>query len=126
MVRFDPRLKIAAYCWPDVLIALRRGMGNNEYELGWRIVDALRVADVAFIDDLGAENLTVGGESWRTEQLYAILNKRYNEKAATILTSNVGSSELGDLASYLGPRIFSRICEWLTLVKMDEKDRRME
>lgn len=42
------------------------------------------------LDDLGTHNATV----WAEEQLYRILNGRYNNEAPTIITANVGLDKI--------------------------------
>ena len=62
----------------------------------------LKRVDVLALDDVGAARMT----GWAQERVFEILNHRYNERRATILTTNLGPSEM---ESYLGDRIVSRI-----------------
>lgn len=51
--------------------------------------------DFLFIDDLGTEALQRNGEdNWLQEQVFDIINKRYNNKKPTIFSSNHSLSEL--------------------------------
>jgi DNA replication protein DnaC len=72
-------------------------------------LDRLAAADLLHIDDLGAEHRT----DWVLEQLYTIINARYEDERSTLVTSNLGRDEL---AAQLGERIVSRLegmCEIL-------------
>lgn len=73
---------------PDFLAFLRSRIDAGDLEL---IVQSYGRADCLLVlDDLGAENRT----DWAGEQLYRILDRRYEEKAPTILTSNEGLNKL--------------------------------
>lgn len=51
--------------------------------------------DFLFIDDLGTEILKKNGEdNWLQEQVFDIINKRYNNKKPTIFSSNYSLNEL--------------------------------
>lgn len=117
----DPRQSIAAYSWPKVLLELRQGynLERGEARIGEQIVKALRQADVALIDDLGAEKYGQGNLDWLQENLFVILDDRYAWKRQTILTSNVGKE---DLSSYLGPRVASRVQEWCQVLEVQGRD----
>lgn len=66
------------------------------------LVGACKAVDVLALDDLGSERAT----GWAQERLFEILNHRYNERRRTILTTNLGTSELEE---HLGDRILARI-----------------
>ena len=45
--------------------------------------------DFLFIDDIGTERLRTNGEdSWIQEQIFDIINKRYNNQKPTVFSSN--------------------------------------
>ena len=51
--------------------------------------------DFLFIDDLGTEVLRKNGEdNWLQEQVFDIINKRYNNRKPTIFSSNHSLNEL--------------------------------
>ena len=51
--------------------------------------------DFLFIDDLGTELLKKNGEdNWLQEQIFDIINKRYNNKKPTVFSSNYSLNEL--------------------------------
>ena len=79
-------------------------------------------ADLLVLDDLGAEKTS----EWVEETLNLIVNTRYNERRATLFTSNYEIKEdVSDpdaLAVRVGFRMWSRLhemCEFVTLVGPD-------
>ncbi|HEX8121595.1 MAG TPA: ATP-binding protein [Solirubrobacteraceae bacterium] len=92
----------AIYSLPRLLGVLRESMSSEEGLL--RLVDDLSQVDLLHLDDLGAERAT----DWVLEQLYAIVNARYEEQRSLVITTNLQPEELAD---QLGPRIVSRINE---------------
>lgn len=65
---------------------------NSEAE---NIVKKICEVDFLFIDDLGTEKLQRNGEdNWLQEQVFDIINKRYNNRKPTIFSSNYSLNEL--------------------------------
>lgn len=59
------------------------------------IIKKICDVDFLFIDDLGTEKLQKNGEdNWLQEQVFDIINKRYNNKKPTIFSSNHSLNEL--------------------------------
>lgn len=59
------------------------------------IIKRICEIDFLFIDDLGTEKLQKNGEdNWLQEQVFDIINKRYNNKKPTIFSSNYSLNEL--------------------------------
>ena len=54
--------------------------------------EQIRRADLLILDDLGTENTT----PWAREKLFQIFNHRYNERSATVVTSNHDIYEIED------------------------------
>jgi len=95
---------------PDLLRFVRRGFGERTAD---ERLDALMTIDVLILDDLGAEHLT----AWAAEQLFVLLNARYLNERATVLTSN-------DRPEALPARVQSRIAEQAQLIWMPISDYR--
>jgi DNA replication protein DnaC len=93
---------VAIYSLPRLLGVLRESMSSEEGLQ--RLVDSLSDVDLLHLDDLGAERAT----EWVLEQLYAIVNARYEEQRSLVITTNLEEHEL---VEQLGPRIVSRISE---------------
>lgn len=75
--------------------------------------------DLLIIDDLGTE-LT---NSFTTSQLFLCLNERILHRKSTIISTNLGLSQLTDLYS---ERILSRIMDNYVLIKLFGEDIRMQ
>ncbi len=65
-------------------------------------LDRLAAVDLLHIDDLGAENTT----DWVLEQLYSIVNTRYEDERAMVVTTNLSYEKL---LEQLGERTVSRL-----------------
>jgi DNA replication protein DnaC len=109
---------VAIYSLPRLLNLLREAMDSQEGKLDY--LDRLTAVDLLHIDDLGAENRT----DWVLEQLYSIVNARYEAERAIVATTNLMPDEL---AERLGPRTVSRLVEICgDLIPLFGEDRRRE
>jgi DNA replication protein DnaC len=88
------------------------------------IVNPLVRADLLVLDDLGAERAT----EWVEEMLHFIVNTRYNERRATIFTSNYPKEAPADakyaetLIERIGFRLYSRLQEMCDFIELDGED----
>jgi DNA replication protein DnaC len=94
---------VAIYSLPRLLSLLRDSMDSVGGLL--EFMDRLGQVDLLHIDDLGAENRT----DWALEQLYSIVNTRYEAQRAIVATTNLMVPD--DLAERLGQRTVSRLVE---------------
>jgi DNA replication protein DnaC len=93
---------VAIYSLPRLLNLLRESMDSDEGKLDF--IDRLAAVDLLHIDDLGAEHQT----DWVLEQLYSIVNARYEAERAIVATTNLMPDELDER---LGKRTVSRLVE---------------
>jgi DNA replication protein DnaC len=93
---------VAIYSLPRLLNLLRESMESSAGKLD--LIDRLTDVDLLHIDDLGAENTT----EWVLEQLYTIVNARYEAERAIVATTNLMPDELSER---LGARTVSRLVE---------------
>jgi DNA replication protein DnaC len=98
----DAGRSVAIYSLPRLLNLLRESMDSDGGMLDF--LDRLSAVDLLHIDDLGAENRT----DWVLEQLYSIVNARYEAERAIVATTNLMPDELSER---LGPRTVSRLVE---------------
>jgi len=113
----DAGRSVAIYSLPRLLNLLREAMGEDGK---LDLIDRLAAVDLLHIDDLGAENRT----EWVMEQLYSIVNARYEAERAIVATTNLMPDEL---APALGERTVSRLVEICgDLVPLYGPDRRRE
>jgi DNA replication protein DnaC len=112
----DAGRSVAIYSCPRLLGMLRESIDRD---VGGVVdfLDQLTAVDLLHIDDLGAEHRT----EWVLEQLYSIVNARYQDERSTLITSNLSRDEL---AEQLGERIVSRLegcCELLPFYGTDAR-----
>jgi DNA replication protein DnaC len=98
----DAGRSVAIYSLPRLLNLLRESLESPGGLID--LLDRLAAVDLLHIDDLGAENQT----DWVLEQLYSIVNSRYESERAIVTTSNLMPEELGER---LGARTVSRLEE---------------
>ena len=95
---------VAIYSLPR-LLALLRETYDDDAELSLnQLIDRLCSVDLLHIDDVGAEQ----SSPWVLEQLYTIVNTRYEDGRAVLLTTNLDREELEE---QIGHRTVSRIYE---------------
>ena len=79
---------------PWWLNRLRQGFRDGTYD---ELLDDAMRAPCLILDDFGAEyhrNRRDNAESWAAEQLYLLINERYENETETIFTSNVSLDKL--------------------------------
>jgi DNA replication protein DnaC len=95
---------VAIYSLPRLLALLRDTYADGaQYSLN-ELIDRLCSVDLLHIDDVGAEQ----SSPWVLEQLYTIVNTRYEDGKALLLTTNLDRKAL---VEQIGPRTVSRIYE---------------
>ena len=103
---------VAIYSLPKLLTRIRRTYeAGSEDDTYSRFFDRLTSVDLLHIDDLGAERQT----EWVLEQLYSIVNERYETERSIMFTTNVTAGEmekrLNEVEDQVGRRTFSRLVE---------------
>lgn len=92
----------------ELLVRIRRTYdqpaGASEGDHEEQLIDQLSELDLLVIDDMGAVKAT----PWVLQQLYVIVNRRYNEQRATVITTDLDREEL---ARVVGWRVVSRLVE---------------
>jgi DNA replication protein DnaC len=95
---------VAIYSLPRLLGLLRDTYGDDaRYSLN-ELIDRLCSVDLLHVDDVGAEQ----SSPWVLEQLYTIVNTRYEDGKAMLLTTNLDHDALTD---QIGARTVSRLYE---------------
>lgn len=107
---------------PTMLESLRRGMDDGTLK---QLRDELIATETLVLDDLGAEALT----PWTMEQLFIIINARYNDERQLLVTSNLAPAEMrkrwAAVPGDVGERIYSRLSEMTTFAEVAGDDRRL-
>ncbi len=98
----DAGYSVAIYSLPRLLNLIRDELDTDNSVLD--LIDRLAAVDLLHIDDLGAQHTT----SWRLEQLYSIVDARYQAKRSIVATTNLMPDEL---AEQMGQRVLTTISE---------------
>ncbi|HVX31597.1 MAG TPA: ATP-binding protein [Solirubrobacterales bacterium] len=109
---------VAIYSLPKLLARIRRTYdsepGGDSY---LSLFDKLTSVDLLHIDDLGAEKRS----DWVLEQLYALVNERYETERSVLITTNLGHEQLEE---QIGSRTVSRLTQICDEVPLFGTDRR--
>jgi len=81
----EARHTVAIYSLPRLLAVLRESFGDDAEHRLTHLIDALCSVDLLHIDDVGAEQTS----PWVLEQLYTIVNTRYEDRRSIIVTTNL-------------------------------------
>ncbi len=109
---------VAIYSLPKLLARIRRTYdsepGGDSY---LSLFEQLTSVDLLHIDDLGAEKRS----DWVLEQLYALVNERYEAERSMLITTNLPHDRLEE---QIGPRTVSRLAQICDEVAVFGDDRR--
>ena len=96
---------MAIYSLPRLLAEIRAHLRRRQRAAPTSsFLDRLAAVDLLHVDDVGAEQTS----AWVLEQLYAIVNARYEDERSVIITTNL---ERDELAEQIGERTVSRLEE---------------
>ena len=96
---------VAIYSLPRLLARIRRTYDAEAGEDSYlEFFSRLTSVDLLHVDDLGAEKRS----DWVLEQLYAIVDERYQSERSVVVTTNLDQAEL---EAQIGPRTVSRLVE---------------
>ncbi|MGI8633278.1 MAG: ATP-binding protein [Solirubrobacterales bacterium] len=102
---------VAIYSMPKLLWRLRQTYeavaGEDTYA---QFFERLVGVDLLHLDDLGAEKRS----DWVLEQLYSLINERYEEQRAVLVTTNLTTmdeEQKAELEEQIGRRTVSRLTE---------------
>jgi DNA replication protein DnaC len=93
---------VAIYSLPRLLNLIRDEVGTDNSLLD--LLDRLSCVDLLHIDDLGAQHTT----PWRLEQLYSIVDARYQAGRTILATTNLWPDQL---AEQMGQRTMTTVSE---------------
>jgi len=93
---------VAVYSTPRLLNVVREAIDSDDGVLG--LLELLGTVELLHLDDLGAERQT----EWVLEQLYSIVNTRYEDQRSVVVTTNFTPDQL---EQQIGKRTVSRLHE---------------
>jgi DNA replication protein DnaC len=101
----DAGRSVAIYSLPRLLAEIRTTFDESSRRSYTELLDRLAAVDLLHIDDVGAEKTS----EWVLEQLYALINGRYEDQRAIVITTNLETPDA--LAEQIGERTVSRLME---------------
>ncbi len=113
----EAQRSVAIYSLPRLLAEIRTTFDPDGDRSYTELLDRLAAVDLLHIDDVGAERTS----PWVLEQLYAMINARYEEQRSIVITTNLERDALGE---QIGERTVSRleeICDVLPLFGADAR-----
>ena len=113
----DAGRSVAIYSLPRLLAEIRATFETDSEVSYVGFLDRLAAVDLLHVDDVGAERTS----DWVLEQLYAIVNARYEDERSVIITTNL---ERDALVEQIKERTVSRLEEMCTLVPLYGEDAR--
>jgi DNA replication protein DnaC len=109
---------VAIYSLPKLLARIRRTYDSDRHEEPYlEFFERLTSVDLLHVDDLGVEKRS----DWVLEQLYALVNERYEAQRSVVVTTNL---EVAELEDQIGQRTVSRLSEMCEAVPLFGEDRR--
>jgi DNA replication protein DnaC len=108
---------VAIYSMPRLLAEIRNTFNTDSQSSYSQLFAKLTAVDLLHLDDVGAEQQT----EWVLEQLYAIVNERYEDGRSVMITTNLS---VGDLKEQIGHRTVSRLMEMCDAHVLFGADRR--
>jgi DNA replication protein DnaC len=109
---------VAIYSLPTLLWKLAETY--ETYSGHGELIDALTAVDLLHIDDVGAERKN----DWVLEQLYSIVNARYEDQRSIVITTNLLDRE--ELCNQITERTVSRLTEMCDELPVIGRDRRRD
>jgi DNA replication protein DnaC len=109
---------VAIYSLPRLLNEIRDTHRAERSHLD--LLDRLTAVDLLHIDDVGAERTT----DWVLEELYSIVNARYEDQRSIVITTNILDREA--LCEQITERTVSRLTEMCDELPLLGYDHRME
>jgi DNA replication protein DnaC len=115
--RFDFETPLGLFVeYPTLIDDLRYRRDEGEVV---ELVEQIRNTPFLMLDDVGAGTIS----DFALEQTYLLINHRYNNRLATVYTTNFG---LDQLKKVMTARIFSRMMSNAAVASLGGRDRRVE
>jgi DNA replication protein DnaC len=109
---------VAIYSLPRLLNVIRDIHRAERSHID--LLDRLTAVDLLHVDDVGAERTN----EWVLEELYSIVNSRYEEQRSIVITTNIDDHDA--LCEQIGARTVSRLTEMCQEMLLSGEDRRFE
>jgi DNA replication protein DnaC len=107
----------ARFSLPGLLSQIRKTFDTGSHN---DLLERLTAVDLLHIDDIGAERTN----EWVLEELYSIVNARYEDQRSMVITTNILDREA--LCDQITARTVSRLTEMCDELPLLGHDRRMD
>jgi DNA replication protein DnaC len=114
----DAGRSVAIYSLPGLLREIRETFETTRSHTA--LLRKLTAVDLLHIDDVGAEK----SSEWVLEELYSIVNSRYEDERSIVLTTNILDRD--QLREQITPRTVSRLTEMCDELPLTGHDHRMK
>jgi DNA replication protein DnaC len=108
---------VAIYSLPRLLNEIRRTYDEASESSYVQLLDRLADVDLLHVDDLGAEK----SSAWVLEQLYAIVNARYEAERSMVITTNLDRDALVDQITERTVSRLEEMCEVIPVYGADHR-----
>ena len=113
--------------WNDLTREMRSGedTSNRDFSIISQIIQRMATVELLLFDEVGSSRPS----PWVLDNIYYIINRRYNEYLTTIFASNYFDDTISNpetLTERIGQRIRSRLYEMTRTIKINGKDFRQE
>jgi len=115
----DAGRSVAIYSLPRLLAEIRKTFDEDADRSYLGLLERLTSVDLLHIDDVGAER----SNEWVLEELYSIVNARYEDQRSIVITTNILDREA--LCEQITDRTVSRLTEMCDELPILGPDRRM-
>jgi DNA replication protein DnaC len=112
------RRSLAIFSGPELLARIGATYEERAQDSYLGLLDLLGSVDVLMLEDLAVAKQN----EWRLEQLYAVVNRRYEDRRPLIVTADVEQEYM--LGEHVGERTCSRILEMCELMPLRDGDHR--
>ena len=99
------RRSLAIFSGPELLARISATYEDRAQHTYLGLLELLGTVDFLVLEDLAVAKQN----EWRLEQLYAVINRRYEDRRPLLVTADVGNPEA--LGEHIGHRTCSRILE---------------
>ena len=114
------RRSLAIFSGPDLLAKIVSTYEDRSPDTYLGLMELLGSVDFLILEDLAVAKQS----DWRLEQLYAVINRRYQDQRPLLVTADVGAPEL--LGDHIGHRTGSRILEMCEAIPFLDGDHRVK
>jgi DNA replication protein DnaC len=113
----DAGRSVAIYSLPRLLAEIRQTFDSGVPGAYVDFLDRLEAVDLLHVDDVGAERTN----PWVLEQLYAIVNARYESERAIVITTNLDREQLVEQITERTVSRLEEMCEVIPLFGADAR-----